>query len=215
MRELSELSSSDSILFDLDGTLWDASLSTTKAWNRTLRKIGYGNSAITRNELKAFTGIKVEEILACHYNFMSNDEKKRFLEIFEHFEDEEMKENGGLLYGDVENVLRKLKKSKRLFIVSNCLKGYIENFLESTKLAKYFDGYESTGNTGKTKDSNIKKTIEDFKLKKSVYVGDTEYDHEACVVNNIPFVYASYGFGKALETEYMIKAFKDLDMLQP
>ena len=60
MRQLSELSSADSILFDLDGTFWDASLSATTAWNRTLENIGYANSVITQNELKAFTGIKIE-----------------------------------------------------------------------------------------------------------------------------------------------------------
>ena len=145
---------------------------------------------------------------------MSNNEKKRFLETFEHVEDQEMKNNGGLLYSNVELVLKELKKTKRLYIVSNCLKGYIEIFLEFTKLEKYFDGYESSGNTGKTKDYNIKKIIEDHTLKHPIFVDDTEHDHEACISNDIPFIYASYGFGKAKKAEYCIEEFKDLLELQ-
>ena len=214
LKQIIELSSANSILFDLDGTLWDASLTATTAWNMTLEEIGYVDSVITQHELKAFTGIKIEEILESHYGFMSNDDKKIFLKTFEHIEDQEMKKSGGLLYPEVEHVLKELKKSKRLFIVSNCLRGYIEIFLEFTKLEKYFDGYESSGNTGNPKDSNIKKIIEDHRLRLPVFVGDTEHDHNACITNDIPFIYASYGFGKAMKAEYSIKEIKDLLKIQ-
>ena len=214
MRHIIDLSSADSILFDLDGTLWDASVAATRAWNMALIEMGYDNYVISQHELKDLTGIKIEEILISHYGFMSNENKKTFLKTFERIEDLEMKRSGGLLYNDVELVLKELKKSKSLFIVSNCLQGYIEIFLKYTKLEKYFDGYESSGNTGKSKDSNIKKIIDEYKLRHPIFVGDTENDHRACNFNDIPFIYASYGFGKAIDTEYSIEKFKDLLQLK-
>ena len=210
LRQLNELTSLDSVIFDLDGTLWDASLSATRSWNKALETIGYINNVITQEDLKAVTGIKIEEILKSNYGFMTDNEKIKFLEVFEQIEADEMKSNGGVLYNNVENVLKVLKKRKKLFIVSNCLKGYIENFLEFTKLTKYFDGYESTGNTGKSKDSNIKKIIENYKLEQPVYIGDTEHDYEASENNSIPFIYAEYGFGKAAKATFSIREFTDL-----
>jgi phosphoglycolate phosphatase len=210
LRQLHELASSDSILFDLDGTLWDASVSATKAWNRGLDAVGLGDRSVTEAELKSFTGIKIEQILRGRYAFMSEVEQKRFLEVFTGFEDEEIGRGGGVLYRDVHAVLSELKKTKRLFIVSNCLKGYIEGFFAFTKLGSYFEGYESSGNTGKAKSGNIGKLIGDFALKRPVYVGDTAHDREACAANGVPFIFASYGFGSVDDPDFAVGRFADL-----
>jgi len=210
LRQLRELASSDGILFDLDGTLWDASVSATKAWNRGLDAVGFRDHSITEDELKSFTGIKIEQILQSRYGFMSEEERERFLEVFTGFEDEEIGKGGGVLYRDVAVVLSELRKKKRLFIVSNCLKGYIESFFAYTKLGNCFDGYESSGNTGKAKSGNIGKLIEDFSLQRPVYVGDTAHDREACAANDVPFIYASYGFGSVGDPDFAVGKFADL-----
>ena len=36
----------DSVLFDLDGTLWDATESTAEAWRRTLKKRTFARPAV-------------------------------------------------------------------------------------------------------------------------------------------------------------------------
>ena len=213
LKHLRELQTIDSIIFDLDGTLWDASESATKAWNRALTACGYKEHLITVAELQAFTGIKIEIILQEKFGFMGKQGIQDFFGIYRGIETEEMKKGGGILYPEVGRTLKELSERKKLFIVSNCLVGYIENFFEHTRLEKYFTGYESTGRTGKSKHENIEKVIKDYRLKNTVYVGDTENDARESKEAGIPFVYAGYGFGDTKEPEYRIDAISDLLLL--
>ena len=50
-------------------------------------------------------------------------------------------------------------------------------------------------------------------FKNSVYVGDTQGDCDGAKLANIPFVYASYGFGKVKEYDYIIEEVADLAKL--
>ena len=124
-----------------------------------------------------------------------------------------MKNIGGRIYPKEKDTLKVLCKYKKLFIVSNCLKGYIENFIERKNLNKIFTGYKCSGETGLEKDKNIKILIDEFELHSSIYVGDTQLDYEASKKNNIPFVYAKYGFGKINNAEYEIENIKELSGL--
>ena len=210
INQLTELSKADSIIFDIDGTLWDASVSCAMAWNNALREVGYGNYVLTVEAVKSFSGIKIEKVLLDFFNFMPAEYHKALLENYKVFEAREMRLKGGNLYPNVTNVLSELKKTKRLYIVSNCLKGYIENFIGFNHFDFLFDGFESSDNTGKPKSDNIRKIVGEQSLVNPFYVGDTWHDYEACKMINIPFVYASYGFGMVENPKYEITEFADL-----
>ena len=47
-------------------------------------------------------------------------------------------------------------------------------------------------------------------IKSAVYVGDTIHDKEAADYAEIPFVFASYGFGNVTEYDYKLSNFSDL-----
>jgi phosphoglycolate phosphatase len=47
-------------------------------------------------------------------------------------------------------------------------------------------------------------------LEHSIYVGDTQGDCDAAKLANIPFVYASYGFGEVDRYDYVIKEISDI-----
>lgn len=211
---LRELAAVEGVIFDLDGTLWDASDSATKAWNRALIECGHRDHLVAVEELRAFTGIKIETILEEKFAFMGPKGIREFLEVYKKVELEEMGKGGGILYPDVESALKALSRTKRLFIVSNCLAGYIENFLRHSGLGDCFTGYESTGRTGKPKHENIRKVMQDYKLETALYVGDTESDYLECKKAGIPFVHASYGFGKAAGAAYRIERAADLLLLE-
>lgn len=53
-------------------------------------------------------------------------------------ENDYLKEHGGVLYPDLEDTFKELKKNYELYIVSNCQKGYIEAFLDHYHFWDYF-----------------------------------------------------------------------------
>lgn len=108
-----------------------------------------------------------------------------------------------------EEIVR-LSKKYKLFIVSNCIDGYIESFLETSKLSKYFLDYECNGRTKLSKGDNIKLIMKRNDIKKAIYVGDTVSDKEAAEYAKIPFVYASYGFGDVDSYDYKIEELDNL-----
>lgn len=202
------------IIFDLDGTLWDASETCAKAWNETFKQAGY-DKKVSKQDVHSFAGLKLETIFTKFLSFIPPNEYSGIIDLYEQNENCLMRTYGGRLYPDVKNILHELSASFRLFIVSNCLNGYIENFIQFNGLENLFSDFESSGNTGLTKSENIGLIIERNRLQNAVYVGDTQLDYEAAAYNNIPFIYASYGFGEVDGYTHRIEQFSSmLQLLQ-
>lgn len=196
------------IIFDLDGTLWDATENLVAPWNEILHKNGV-NITLDHDDLMSFMGKTVAEISAM---IMSDMDKTRREEIATQcalYGNDYLKYCGGKLYPKTEETLKKLKEKYLIFIVSNCLDGYIQAFTSYHHLEKFFDDFEC-GRTGLTKGENIKLVIERNGLNKCVYVGDTESDFVAANFAKIPFIHAAYGFGQVSENTPKINAFSDL-----
>ncbi|PFA67156.1 HAD family hydrolase [Bacillus sp. AFS015802] len=200
----------DSIIFDLDGTLWDPIDSVLEAWNKVIlgnRRVQHG---ITRDHLEGTMGLQIKEIGKILFPELDEEGREQLLKELSQHEIPHLRERGGRLYDHVEDVLIELSKKYKLFIVSNCQDGYIESFYAFHGLDKHFIDYENPGRTGLSKSENIKLIMERNNLKKAVYVGDTEGDQKAAKDAGIPFVYAAYGFGQAGTYEYKIESFEEL-----
>lgn len=204
----------DSIIFDLDGTLWDATYSILEVWNNILEnKYKELNRVITIDEIQGVMGLTSEEIAK---RLIPNINEEESLRIFYECAEEEcnyLRIHGGKLYDGIEEVLRTLSKKYKLFIVSNCQEGYIEAFLEAHKLEKYFIDFENYERTGLSKAKNIKLIIERNNLKSPIYVGDTQGDYNSTKECDIQFVYAKYGFGEVEEYKLSIESFYELKNL--
>ena len=60
------------------------------------------------------------------------------------------------------------------------------------------------------KAENLKQVVERNHLSRAVYVGDTAGDQAAAQAAGLPFVWASYGFGKDLDAGTRIENFSEL-----
>ncbi|MCM3617533.1 HAD family hydrolase [Sutcliffiella horikoshii] len=200
----------DSIIFDLDGTLWDSSETVLVAWNKILEE---ENKEITLEDLKGIMGLQMHEIGKRLFPELEEESRTQLLNKCDEVEKVMLEEKGGELYAQIEEVLERLSKKYKLFIVSNCQDGYIEAFYNYHRLEKYFHDFENPGRTGLSKGENIKLIIERNQLKAPVYVGDTLGDQKAAKVAGIPFVYASYGFGEVEEYDYVIDSLNDLSRI--
>ena len=194
----------DSVIFDLDGTLWDSTETLVKIFNNELVGINEVQKPLTKKEVESAMGLRINEFIKKLFPYIDYDIRCKIAKIFEDNLSGYIKKEGGLLYNNLENTLGVLSKECQLFIVSNCQTGYIEAFLENNKLGGYFKGFESSGNTGMSKAENIKATIKRYSLDNSVYVGDTQLDCDSARIAGIPFVYASYGFGNVKSYDYII-----------
>ncbi|NLP49272.1 HAD family hydrolase [Bacillus sp. RO1] len=200
----------DSIIFDLDGTLWDSRETVLVAWNEILKNDDKIEKELTSEDFKATMGLQMHEIEKILFPNMEETYRTQLSKKCCEAERVLLEQKGGQLYEQLEEVLESLSQKYKLFIVSNCQEGYIEAFYKYHQLETYFIDYENPGRTGLTKGENIKLIIERNKLESPVYVGDTLGDQQAAKVAGIPFVYASYGFGEVEEYDYIIHSLNDL-----
>ena len=125
-------------------------------------------------------------------------------------ENDYLKENGGNIYKNTIKTIKKLVNKYDLYIVSNCQAGYIESFIEHYSLQEFFKDFECSGNTGMTKYENINSVLKRNNILKAIYVGDTQKDYESAIKNELPFIWAEYGFGNC---DKYYKKIKDISEL--
>ena len=181
----------DSIIFDVDGTLWDATGIVAEMWTQYLQNERGLDITITAERLQSLFGRLMKDIAANLFSAYTPDEQLQLMHDCCMYENEVLCNYRAPLYEGWEDTLKILSQKMPLFIVSNCHPGYIEVFLEATGFHNYFKGHLCPSDTGKDKAGNIAKIIEDYNLKDPVYVGDTMGDHDSCKKVGIPFMFPS------------------------
>jgi phosphoglycolate phosphatase len=206
----------DSVIFDLDGTLWNATESVTKGFQAAINSVSYIEQDITLADVQAVTGQPYEAVYEKLFPSLPVEKRQEFKALCAQHELGGVEQYGGTLYPELESTLRYLQEQGyRLFIVSNCQRGYIEAFLRYSQLESYFEGHQCFGTKSLPKFQNILEVIEQYQLQAPVYVGDTRSDFEASQKSGIPFIFATYGFGDvpAEEAAMRIDTFTDLRQL--
>jgi len=185
----------DSIIFDLDGTLWDSTGNVALAWEEARKQVNYVEEAITVERVKSITGMAYDVIFEVLLPDLEIAKRDHFKAICAQSEIDILDSKGGDMYPGLAETIKYLAGKYKLYIVSNCQSGYIETFLSHCPVAEYFSGHQCYGTKGQPKAENIKDIVNDHQLKFPVYVGDTTGDRDSAVKAGVPFIFANYGFG--------------------
>jgi phosphoglycolate phosphatase len=200
----------DSIIFDLDGTLWDSTTVCFDAWESVINNFSHLDISISPTDIKSIAGTQHDLIFPTLFPHLTT---KQCIELTHLCGQQELvfiKKHGAQLFDGVVETIKTFSAECPLFIVSNCQSGYIEVFLDYYQLDKFFTDFECSGRTLKSKSLNIKSIVDRNNLKTPIYVGDTQGDSEAAYENRIPFIYATYGFGRADRFDLKINSLKEL-----
>lgn len=201
------------IIFDLDGTLWDATGQASEIWNRVFERHPELNIRLTQDDISGYMGKTMEEIGAILFPDQSNSVWETIMDEFGKEEVIYLHEHGASLYDGVRETISLLKRKYDLYIVSNCQDGYVNSFLTAHKFEEDFKDMEMSGRTGKGKGENIRLLMERNRVTRAVYVGDTQGDENAARFAEIPFIYAAFGFGKAISPDGIIQSIRELPTL--
>lgn len=191
----------DSIIFDLDGTLWDSTGVVAEAWQAATEQVDYIEEKITAEMVQSITGMTYKAIFEKLFPYLNDEQREAYKAIAAKYELEILHTKGGKLYPQLEETLKYLSAQYKLYIVSNCQSGYIEVFFKTSGLEKYFQGHQCYGTKSLPKADNIKDIVNDHQLKAPVYVGDTMGDYNAAKQAGVPFIFAAYGFGRVDEDQ--------------
>lgn len=186
----------DGVLFDLDGTLWDAVPEITLCWNQAIQAAGVERPPLTVEEVKGCMGLRIADIAAQRLPGLSRERQMEIINECCRVENDYLAVHGAGVFPGAEETLKALSAQCPLFVVSNCQDGYIQAFFAGTGLGKYFTDFECAGRTNRPKAENIALVVERHDLKAPVYVGDTPLDCQSAQQAGVPFVHAAYGFGK-------------------
>lgn len=192
----SEKITTDGIILDIDGTIWNTTPIVAEAWNKAIEKTGYSIQKVSAEILQKEFGKPMNIIAKDLWPDLTDSEAERIMDeccIQEHIALEANTRN--ITYENVTETIKELSKIKKVFIVSNCQDGYIELTIRKNCIENYITDFECYGHTKKYKAQNILLVKERNNLKNPVYVGDTQGDADACREAGIPFIFAEYGFG--------------------
>lgn len=200
----------DSIIFDVDGTLWDSTDSVADSWNQAIRLNSSLDLTLDRETLSGVFGKTMTEIGDILFPSLPPQERNDLLEICFETENRYLEDHPGEMYPGVAEIIPMLAEKYPLFIVSNCQCGYIEVLLKTTGLGPYIKDHLCFGETQVSKGETMRMLVERNNLKSPVYIGDTQGDADACKAADVPFIFAEYGFGKVPSANRRIREFSEL-----
>lgn len=198
------------IIFDVDGTLWDSTEMVAVAWNKVIKDEGIEHKELEEKDLKKEFGKPMEAIGESLFPEMPKDEMMKLMEKMLKYENGLVAAGPCVIFEGVQETIKKLSEKYPLYIVSNCQDGYIEAFLQYSKLGEYFKDFTCPAYTGRLKGENIRIIMERNGLSEAVYVGDTQGDANSCKEAEILMIYAAYGFGEVEKADASIQSFDEL-----
>ena len=201
----------ESLIFDIDGTLWDSRALVAEGYNIQLKKEGLEHLFVDAETLRPLFGKVMTAIADSIFASVPLPQRYDLMERCMDTENKYLFENECKIgYPRVRETLAELSKKYRLFIVSNSQRGYPELCIEKLGLTPYIEGHMCFGDTGTSKGKTIRTLMEKHNIGSCIYIGDTQGDLEACQEAGVPFIFCTYGLGKAESWDAKIDSIDEL-----
>lgn len=201
----------EALILDIDGTLWDSRALVAQGYNLQLEDEGLSHLRVDVDKLTPLFGKMDWELGDALFPELPIPQRYRLLQRCMDREKAHLAQDPCRIgYPHIARVLEALSKKYRLFIVSNCQKGYPELCMEKLGIGPLIEGHLCYGDTGTAKGETIRTLMGRYQITRTVYVGDTQGDCQAAQAAGIPFVWASYGFGSPQRFDLRLEAPEDL-----
>lgn len=192
----------------MDGTLWDAVETYTRAWNLYFERHKLAKR-LKKSDLDSLMGLEEQEFLEIVLHDFPEHERSGRYEDVVRLQYELIDKQGGDIYDGVLEMIPQLSDNYKLFIVSNSPEYTIHHFMKFARIDPYIIDSISHGQNYKAKHLNIKTLIKKYDLKRPIYIGDTEADCLHSDKAGIPFIFMTYGFGTCDSFLQSFDCFKD------
>lgn len=201
----------ESLIFDIDGTLWDSRALVAEGYNIQLKAEGYERLCVDAETLRPLFGKVMTEIADVILAPIPVPQRYELMERCMDTENRYLYENECKIgYTGVKETLEALATHYRLFIVSNAQCGYPELCIQKLGISQLIEGHLCFGDTGTEKGYTILELMRRHGISSAVYIGDTQGDYEATLVAGVPFVWAAYGFGSPAGYTVRVDDFRQL-----
>ena len=187
----------DSIVFDLDGTLWDASEASATGWNRGLQVAGVERASITADSIRSVSGLPFEQCVATLIPDTDLRRSQGLSVLIDTAEQDVIRELGGTIFSGVTAGIEALSRTHSIFIVSNCQDWYLDCFWQFADIRRFITDFDCHGLSSLLKSEMIARLVARHGLNRPIYIGDTLGDEEATREAGIDFGCVAYGFGQA------------------
>lgn len=202
----------ESLIFDIDGTLWDSRELVVVGYNRQLVAEGLDHLCVNAEQLKKLFGKTMTEIADIMLEEIPAPERYGLMERCMKSEDAYLHQHpcDTIAYEGVVETLEALAKKHRIFIVSNSQKGYPDLVMDKLNIRHLITDHLCFGDTGTSKGKTIRTLMERNGVTSAIYIGDTQGDYEATLEAGVPFIWCTFGFGEPAGYEAKVDTFPQL-----
>ncbi len=202
-------SSKKLVIFDMDGTLVDSSLTIVNAINYVRSKLSL--TPLTKEII--LTKVNDPELNPALFFYETEEftpqQEKWFSDYYTNNHEKELQ-----LYDGIEELLKELKK--RGYLLAVATNSYRSSTLESLShlnILEYFSSiacYDDVGR-GKPAPDMLEKNLKDtnVKAKDAIFVGDSERDIMAANKLNIDYIMINWGFSEYEDAIHSIDKLKE------
>ena len=185
------------IIFDIDGTLWEASEITMIAAN-TIADEYKEIPKVSIEDIYKVMGLGKRDIAQILMPNIELSKAMGYVDLQTKLAIDLINKNGAHIYENVSSVIKYLSKKYKLGIITNNFDDYVKLFLEKSNLKSFF------------KKEAIEKMMSRNNVSLACYIGDIKKDMQAAYDANIDFIHAKYGFESNLECEKFINDISEL-----